>query len=57
MGGVKQWTQRPQEISVHVVTRGGSFGIHASEDREKAEAIMRALNALDAEMRNKSQSV
>ncbi len=58
---VKPWTPDPQEISVHVVTRGGTFGIHTSDDREKArekaEAIMRALNALDAEMRNKTQSV
>lgn len=58
---VKQWTQGPQETSVHVVTRGGTFGIHTSDHgekaREKAEAIMRALNALDAEMRNKGRSV
>lgn len=54
---VKQWTQGPQETSVHGVTRGGTFGIHTSDDREKAEAIVRALNALDAEMRNKGQSV
>ncbi len=58
---VKQWTQGPEESSVHVVTRGGSFGIHTSDDREKgrekADAIMRALNALDAEMRNQGQSV
>ena len=58
---VKHWKQGPQEISVHAVTRGGTFGIHTSDDgekaREKAEAIVRALNALDAEMRNKGQSV
>jgi hypothetical protein len=58
---VKQWTQGPEESSVHVVTRGGSFGIHTSDDREKArekaDAISRALNALDAEMRNRGQSV
>jgi hypothetical protein len=58
---VKQWTQGPQKIPVRVVTRGGTFGIHTNDDREKArekaEAIMRALNALDAEMRNKDESV
>lgn len=51
---VKQWTQRPDGISVYVVTRGGVVGIHTVDDREKAsekaDAIMRALNALDAEM-------
>ena len=55
---VKQWTQRPEEISVHAVTRGGDLGIHTIDDREKArekaDAIVRALNALDAEMRDKS---
>ena len=58
---VKQWMQGPEESSVHVVTRGGRFGIHTSADREKArekaDAITRALNALDAEMRNRGQSV
>jgi hypothetical protein len=58
---VKQWTQGPEEASVHVVTRGGSLGIHTIDDREKApekaDAIMRALNALDADMSNKGQSV
>ena len=52
---VKQWTQGPEEISVHAVTRGGDLGIHTIDDRDnardKADAIMRALNALDAEMR------
>jgi hypothetical protein len=52
---VKQWTQQPENISVHVVTRGGTVGIHTVDDREKAQekadAIMRALNALDAEMK------
>ena len=55
---VKQWTQRPEEISVHAVTRGGDLGIHTIDDRdkarEKADAIMRALNALDTEMGDKS---
>jgi hypothetical protein len=57
---VKQWTQGPEERSVHVITRGDSFGIHTSDDREKArekaEAMTRVLNALDAEMRNRGQS-
>jgi hypothetical protein len=62
---VKDWTQRPEGIPVHVVTRGGDFGIHTINEpekgfekgREKADAIMRALNALDAEMRDRGQSV
>jgi hypothetical protein len=56
---VKEWRQQPEGILVHVVTRGGDLGIHSinepgkgrEKSREKAEAIMRALNALDAEMR------
>ena len=52
---VKPWTQTPDDIPVYVVTRGGVVGIHTVDDREraseKADAIMRALNALDAEMR------
>ena len=52
---VTQWTQQGENISVHVVTRGGRVGIHTVDDREKArekaDAIMRALNALDAEMK------
>jgi hypothetical protein len=51
---VKQWTQRPEGIPVYVVTRGGDFGIHRVDDHEraseKADAVMQALNALDAEM-------
>jgi hypothetical protein len=58
---VKDWRQEPEGILVHVVTRGGDFGIHAINEpakgfeipRQKANAITRALNALDAEMRNK----
>jgi hypothetical protein len=53
---VTQWTQQPENTSVHVVTRGGRVGIYTVDDREKADekadAIMRALNALDAEMTN-----
>ena len=57
---VKDWTQQPEGIPVHVVTRGGDFGIHTINEpekgfekgRQKADAIMRALNALDAEMRD-----
>ena len=56
---VKEWRQQPEGIPVHVVTRGGDFGIHSviepgkgrEQSRAKADAIMRALNALDAEMR------
>ena len=47
---VTQWTQQPENTSVHVVTRGGRFGIYTVDNREKADAITRALNALDAEM-------
>ena len=48
---VQHWAQGPGGIPVYVVTRGGMVGIHTVEDREKADAIMRALNALDAELR------
>ena len=59
---VKDWTQQPEGIPVHVVTRGGDLGIHTINEpekgfekgRRKADTIMRALNALDAEMRDKS---
>jgi hypothetical protein len=59
---VKEWRQQPEGIPVHVVTRGGDFGIHTVNEpgkgrersRQKADAIMRALNALDAEMRETS---
>jgi hypothetical protein len=58
---VKQWTQQPENTPVQVVTRGGSFGIYTVEDRqkapEKADAIMRALNALDAEMTDISPAI
>jgi hypothetical protein len=53
---VKRWIQMPEDIPVYVVTRGGDFGIHRVDDperaSEKAEAVMQALNALDAEMSN-----
>jgi hypothetical protein len=52
---VNQWTQGPGDTPVHVVTRGGRVGIYTVDDREKArekaDAIVRALNALDAEMK------
>ena len=59
---VKEWTQQPEGIPVHVVTRGGDLGIHTINEpwkgrekaREKADAIMRALNALDAEMKTEA---
>ena len=51
---LKHWTQQPDGIPTYVVTRGGVLGIHTVDDREKAsekaDAIVRALNALDAEM-------
>ena len=51
---VKEWTQRPGGIRVYVITRGGHLGIHRVDDperaAEKADAVMQALNALDAEM-------
>ncbi|HZB27502.1 MAG TPA: hypothetical protein VE282_02985 [Gemmatimonadales bacterium] len=58
---VKEWTQRPEEISVYVVTRGGDFGIHRVDDCdrafEKADAVMHALNALDAVVSKSGQAV
>ena len=61
---VKEWRQQPEGIPVHVVTRGGDFGIHSviepgkgrEQSRAKADAITRALNALDAEMRDTAQN-
>jgi hypothetical protein len=51
---VKEWTQQPEGIPVYVVTRGDHIGIHRVDDperaHEKADAVMQALNALDAEM-------
>jgi hypothetical protein len=38
-------------MPVYVVTRGGVVGIHTVPDRDKADAIMRALRGLDGEMR------
>lgn len=52
---VTQWVEVPGEAPVYVVTHGGRVGIHTVDDREKArekaDAIVRALNALDAEMK------
>ena len=51
---VKEWTPEPDAAPVYVVTRGGDLGILQVDDRdrahEKADAVMQALNALDAEM-------
>jgi hypothetical protein len=58
---VKEWTQGPEGIPVYVVTRGGEFGIYRVDDHdrafEKADAVMHALNALDAVMNQPSQAV
>ena len=62
---VTEWRPQPEGIPVLVVTRGGDFGIHTINEPEKgfekgrlkADAIMRALNALDAEMRDRGRSV
>ena len=58
---VKEWKQRPEGIPVYVVTRGGDIGIHRVDDHqrasEKADAVMQALNALDAVMSNSGQPV
>ena len=58
---VKQWLQQPEGIPVYVVTRGGEFGIHRVDDGErafeKADAVMHALNALDAVMSKSIQTV
>jgi hypothetical protein len=51
---VKEWTQHPEGTPVYVITRGDDIGIHRVDDceraHEKADAVMQALNALDAEM-------
>jgi hypothetical protein len=53
--------QQPEGIPVYVVTRGGDFGIHRVDDAErafeKADAVMHALNALDAVMSKSTQTV
>jgi hypothetical protein len=58
---VKQWTQRPEGIPVYVVTRGRGFGIYSVDDHdrafEKADAVMHALNALDALMSKAGEPV
>jgi hypothetical protein len=58
---VKEWTHRPEGIPVYVVTRGGDFGIHRVDDSdrafEKADAVMQALNALDAVMSNSGEAI
>jgi hypothetical protein len=58
---VEEWTKRPEGVSVYVVTRGGVLGIHSVDEpekaREKADAIVRALDALDAQMRGSGQTV
>lgn len=58
---VKHWMERPEGIPVYVVTRGGDLGIHRVDDGdrafEKADAVMHALNALDAVMNKSSQAV
>ncbi len=58
---VKEWTQMPEGIPVYVVTRGGDLGIHRVDDQdrafEKADAVMHALNALDAVMNKSGQAV
>jgi hypothetical protein len=57
---VKEWTQ-PEGNPVYVVTRGGEFGIHRVDDHdrahEKADAVMHALNALDALMSKAGQAL
>lgn len=58
---VKEWTHEPEGTPVYVVTRGGDLGIHRVHDHdrafEKADAVMHALNALDALMNKASQAV
>ena len=58
---VEEWTQRPEGVSVCVVTRGGVLGIHSVDDpkeaRRKADAIVRALEALDDQMRGSRQTL
>lgn len=58
---VKQWMQMPEGTPEYVVTRGGDLGIHRVDDQdrafEKADAVMHALNALDAVMNKSGQAV
>ncbi|HZN99293.1 MAG TPA: hypothetical protein VFB61_16285 [Gemmatimonadales bacterium] len=58
---VKHWTDGPEGMPAYVVTRGGGFGIHRVDDQErafeKADAVMHALNALDALMSKSGQAV
>lgn len=58
---VKQWTDGPEGMPAYVVTRGGELGIHRVDDQErafeKADAVMHALNALDAVMNRSGQAV
>jgi hypothetical protein len=58
---VKEWIEWPEGIPVYVVTRGGDVGIHRVDEQdrafEKADAVMHALNALDAVMTRSGQTV
>ena len=58
---VKEWIESPEGLPVYVVTRGGDLGIHRVDDQErafeKADAVMHALNALDAVMNKAGQAV
>lgn len=58
---VEEWTQAPGGSPVYVVTRGGILGIHSVDEREKArekaDAIGRALNALDLQMKASAPTV
>jgi hypothetical protein len=58
---IKEWNETPGGIPVYVVTRGGDLGIHRVDGQErayeKADAVMHALNALDAVMSKSRQAV
>lgn len=58
---VKPVANGPEELPVYVVTRGGQLGIHSVTDparaAEKADAIVHALNALDAKMKERLLSL
>jgi hypothetical protein len=54
---VKQLAHGQEELPVYVVTRGGKLGIHSVADptraAEKADAMVHALNSLDAKMKER----
>ena len=58
---VKEWIELPDAIPVYVVTRGGDFAslrvLDGDRACEKADGVIHALIALDAEMNTSRQAV